>query len=164
MQYRRFPHWGFVVTSPWGSSCHLDFTVYQIILDKNLCISMICNEVKATGGTKIGYYILFLKYKSEVDMKEVFVELRRSFLKKFLIEGLSRSWNILTLLHKIEIHICNTYYPCIHKILIVEFAVMARFLSAVTSDIVKETFIILFIFFVKRQYSLHAHCSKSPFL
>ena len=50
---------------------------------------MICNEVKATGGTKIGYYILFLKYKSEVDMKEVFVELRRSFLKKFLIEGLA---------------------------------------------------------------------------
>ena len=50
---------------------------------------MICNEVKATGGTKIGYYILFRKYKSEVDMKEVFVELRRSLLKKFLIEGLA---------------------------------------------------------------------------
>ena len=42
----------------WGSSCHLGFTTYQIVLDKNLCISMICNEVKATGGTKIGYYIL----------------------------------------------------------------------------------------------------------
>ena len=50
---------------------------------------MICNEVKATGGTKIGYYILFRKYKSEVDMKKVFVELRRSLLKKFLIEGLA---------------------------------------------------------------------------
>ena len=25
---------------------------------------MICNEVKATGGTKIGYYILFRKYRS----------------------------------------------------------------------------------------------------
>ena len=44
---------------------------------------MICNEVKATGGTKIGYYILFWKYKSEVDMKEAFVELRRGLLKKF---------------------------------------------------------------------------------
>jgi hypothetical protein len=75
------------VRSPWGSSCHLDFTTYQIILDKNLCISMICNEVKATGGTKIGYYILFWKYKSEVDMNEAFVEFRRSLLKKFLTEG-----------------------------------------------------------------------------
>ena len=71
-------------TLPWD-------TLYQIILDKNLCISMICNEVKATGGTKIGYYILFRKYKSEVDMKEAFVELRRSLLKKFLTEGFALS-------------------------------------------------------------------------
>ena len=49
---------------------------------------MICNEVKATGGTKIGYYILLRKYKSEVDIKEAFLELRRSWLKKFLTENL----------------------------------------------------------------------------
>ena len=81
----------FYVTDVITTFLNVDFITYQIILDKNLCISMICNEVKATGGTKIGYYILFRKYKSEVDMKEAFVELRRSLLKKFLTEGFALS-------------------------------------------------------------------------